>query len=228
MLNDYVNLLEELEDFPLLKILIEISFKGTNPQEFSLLTGADPKLFHKVIKNYRILNEFQKSFKNIGVCSRLGIFHDVRDSNALTFVYPKWEELLETQDKHVLMFHPLNWSVEFKAIYEKFVKRGNMATEYLKLRSSMRALPHMVRYLVPVVRLNRAGLLVDRSESGFSKKATDYACDYLGIPQNSPFRTIPSPKRKDDKKFLREAVNETKNKFPKDATQMFHLVGEFP
>ena len=227
-LKKIVNDLDELGDYTSLKILMEISLKGTNPEEFALLTGASNDSFYRAIEGYAVFDEFQKRLANVSLCARLGIFHDVRDSNALTFVYPDWRTRLKNKDEGVVMFHPKNWNEEFRHIQEKEVaKNGCMATEYLKLASGLRPQPHMVRYFVPLIRLNQERLLVDRSEKGFSHKAVAFACDYLNIPTDSSLRIIPSPKSPSDKKLLQKAVNVALEKFPKDATAMFLMKNEF-
>ena len=227
-LKNYINDLRKLGDFTSLRILIEVSLKGTNPEEFALLTGAKKELYKRVIEGYEILDRCQKNLGNVGLCARLGIFHDVRDHNAITFVYPDWETRIEDEDESIIMFHPKNWCEGFKRVYRREVKkRGYMAAEYLKLRSSLKPLPNMIRYFVPLVRLNQKNLIIDRSKNGFSHGAYDYACDYMKIPKNSALRIIPSPKSQKDKEFLRRVVKQVWVKFPKDATEMFHLANEF-
>lgn len=98
-----------------LPILFEVSFKGTNIEEYQYLTFEEPisrdkanLVFEKQITGYKCLVETFEGCKNVKVLARLGIFHSGINRPMFKFVYPT--------SKNRLMFDPNRWDARMKYV----------------------------------------------------------------------------------------------------------------
>lgn len=97
-----------------LPILFEVSFKGTNPREFSYLCFENPidekaakSIMEKQIYGYLTISDCSRSTGNISIIARLGIFHSSVNQPTFKFVFPGTTDL---------MFSPENWHEDFRYI----------------------------------------------------------------------------------------------------------------
>ena len=97
-------------------VLFELSFKGTNPQEFQILSGLDWDDGYRMQTNsYWVLREVCNSRHNLNVVARLGIGNHRK---SISFVYPESRSPMFLKD---------NWSQEFLNIYEDLANRSGYA-----------------------------------------------------------------------------------------------------
>jgi len=90
--------------------LFEVSFKGTNEEEFSLLTGKSSELYEFQLTAYDKLTELSQLHKNIQVVAVLGVYHSatLRPSR-FAFVNPDTDE--------ILFEDTTNWNPHFASIW---------------------------------------------------------------------------------------------------------------
>lgn len=87
--------LESLADDPDQYFLFELSFKGTNSDEFTLLTGKPPEIYRYQLSGYQRLLEFSRLHDNITVVAVLGVYHSsIKGPSKYAFVDPRSEKLL--------------------------------------------------------------------------------------------------------------------------------------
>ena len=99
------------EDIPQ-RCLFELSFKGTNPNEFALLTGKSADLYHYQIRGFKILANLAKIQKNIAVVAVLGVYHSsTRGRSKYAFVSP--------QNGALLFDNYDAWDDDFKTLWER-------------------------------------------------------------------------------------------------------------
>ena len=104
--------------------LFEFSFKGTNKDEFALLTGRPCEDFEDQLNGYRLLKQFAKTNKNVCVVAVLGIYHSsINGPSKYAFVNP---------ETHKILFDDYNnWDPLFTELWEeadfKWVERLRMS-----------------------------------------------------------------------------------------------------
>ena len=92
-------------------ILFELSFKGTNREEFSILTNKSPDLYFSQLQAYKKLDELSKNNSNIRVVAVLGVYHSsVKQHSKYAFVSPRDGSILF--DKEEL------WDKDFRQIWQ--------------------------------------------------------------------------------------------------------------
>ncbi|MFC1548033.1 radical SAM protein [Candidatus Neomarinimicrobiota bacterium] len=92
--------------------LFELSFKGTNHEEFSLLTAKAPDLYQYQLGAYRTLAEISGFAPHIQVVAVLGIYHSaVKGISKYVFIEPESGEILFDDDAQ--------WAPEFRQIWTK-------------------------------------------------------------------------------------------------------------
>jgi uncharacterized Fe-S cluster-containing radical SAM superfamily protein len=113
--NGHVDL-DELERDIEQRYIVELSFKGTNKQEFSLLTGRQDKYYDDQLKGYEYLDNMSKKSKNICVVAVLGVYHSSTSGGSkYAFVYPRTDKLLfENCDE---------WDTRFENIWRRATHR---------------------------------------------------------------------------------------------------------
>lgn len=77
-----------------LTYLFELSFKGTNQEEFSLLSQKSHDLYRYQVNAFNKLNEISKVNNKVIVIAVLGIYHSSIHNAKYVFVNPENEELL--------------------------------------------------------------------------------------------------------------------------------------
>jgi hypothetical protein len=139
-----------------LRILIELSFKGTNSEEFSLLTQKKPDLFLRQIGAYNALQKLA----SVSVRARLGIGPHHK---SIMFVYPDTFPEQNRDQSIEPMFHPSKWSEMFKAVYEKELrKHGYFAIESINVTEG--GINTRTQLNIPAIsRLLERRLVVDRA-----------------------------------------------------------------
>jgi hypothetical protein len=91
--------------------LIELSFKGTNEQEFSLLSGRNPEQYQYQLEAYKKLSALVKNNPKIQVVAVLGVYHSAVNATAkYAFVNPI--------DGKILFDDIKNWNPEFRSIWQ--------------------------------------------------------------------------------------------------------------
>jgi sulfatase maturation enzyme AslB (radical SAM superfamily) len=107
--------LHDLNSPPLneLKILFELLIKGTNSEEFELLTRTSKKLYPHQLTAYKMLKNIQKHNPNIAFVSVLGNYHSSVKSklSKYAFVYPTDQKLMFDG------YRP--WDKEFEKIWNE-------------------------------------------------------------------------------------------------------------
>ena len=91
--------------------LFELSMKGTNREEFSLLTGQPPDLYEHQLSAYERIKRLAEQSTNVAVVAVLGIYHSAVNKPArYAFVDP---------DSRTLLFERVDeWDPRFKAIWQ--------------------------------------------------------------------------------------------------------------
>ena len=177
----------ELSDScPNLKIMLELSLKGTNEEEYELLTNHPRSGFMDQIYAHNFLRGLAEKRDNIIYKCRMGIGPHKK---SIVFIYPDTFPSHEDSLSEV-MFHPTRWSAEFREIYEYEVnKQGYMAMEYIYVyEGSLNARTQC--YTPSLIRLLKSKLILDRSNrvneySIFRKKAGNLRFPLLSSKQVS-------------------------------------------
>lgn len=87
--------LDTLRSDPSQCYLFELSFKGTNRDEFALLTGKPAELFEQQVAGYQKLLDVSRASPNVRVVAVLGIYHSsIRGLSKYAFVNPRTGRLL--------------------------------------------------------------------------------------------------------------------------------------
>jgi len=88
----------ELNRFPFneLKFLFELSIKGTNSEEFELLTRTSKKLYNYQLSAYKMLKNSHNHNPNLSFVTVLGLYHSSVNGNRskFAFVYPSDQTLM--------------------------------------------------------------------------------------------------------------------------------------
>ncbi len=109
-----VNLYElNRHPFNKLKFLFELSIKGTNSEEFELLTRTSKKLYGHQLTAYRMLKNVRRHNPNLSFITVLGIYHSsIKGKRSkFVFVYPS---------DQTLMFDGYRpWDREFEKIWNE-------------------------------------------------------------------------------------------------------------
>ena len=91
--------------------LFELSFKGTNRNEFSLLTGKEPELYGYQLKAYEILHELYEKNHNIQVVAVLGVYHSSVVGNESKYVFTS------PNNGNALFDNQKLWNEQFRNIW---------------------------------------------------------------------------------------------------------------
>ncbi len=102
---------------PSLKIAIEISIKGSNPDEFSLLSQSSRDLFHANITAYKNLKKIESDNLRPTVIAGFGINESYLLSNGKS----KKSMMTIISRDNIPIYHPDIWADEFRALYYQFV-----------------------------------------------------------------------------------------------------------
>ena len=99
--------------FNKLKFLFELSIKGTNSEEFELLTRTKKKLYNHQLNAYKILKNLYSHNTNLSFITVLGIYHSSIKGNRskFAFIYPSEETLMFDGYKP--------WDKEFEKIWNE-------------------------------------------------------------------------------------------------------------
>lgn len=90
--------------------LFELSFKGTNEEEFALLTGKASDLYQYQVQGYQRLCELSRVARNVSVIAVLGVYHSATQRDAkYAFVNP--------QSKKLLFDDPTLWQPAFSSLW---------------------------------------------------------------------------------------------------------------
>lgn len=144
-------------------ILFEISFKGTNPNEYSILSGtSNPDGFYNQCKSYWLLKSLVD--KNISVVARLGCGHH---KNTIHFVNPD-------KDARSMFLHQ-SWDAEFSRIHEDMSKtygKKTMLAECINAEGDGAAHSYLHRSIPAIERCLKIGCITTRNRS----KAIERIC----------------------------------------------------
>ena len=97
------------------RYLVELSFKGTNPGEFRLLTGKDPGLYQYQLRAYHMLSQIADLSCNVCVVAVLGIYHSALDGPS--------KYAFKGRDGKLLFDNPALWDPGFRMIWESTDKK---------------------------------------------------------------------------------------------------------
>lgn len=114
LLENCLNRIYELN--PNLRIAIEISIKGTNPSEFSLLTRSSNQFYNANINAYYKLRRILTGNLRATIIAGFGISESLLLSNGQS---PK-SIMTIISNENSPTFHPDNWSIEFTNLYNQF------------------------------------------------------------------------------------------------------------
>ncbi|MCP4535708.1 MAG: radical SAM protein [Chloroflexi bacterium] len=91
--------------------LFELSFKGTNQDEFALLTTKESELYQYQLKAYEILANLSQRSNNVRVVAVLGIYHSaIKSKSKYAFVNPT---------SGAILFENVSaWNPKFKEIWD--------------------------------------------------------------------------------------------------------------
>jgi uncharacterized Fe-S cluster-containing radical SAM superfamily protein len=99
--------------FNRLKILFELSIKGTNSEEFELLTRTSKKLYAYQIKAYKLLKNARSHNRNLSFICVLGIYHSSNKEKESTFVFVYPNSNIPMFDRHK------PWDKEFENMWKE-------------------------------------------------------------------------------------------------------------
>jgi hypothetical protein len=97
-------------------VAIEISIKGTNPQEFELITQSDQNLYKYNIQSYYNLKELQLPNLRPVIIAGYGISESFLLSEGKNYK----SKITILFDENTPIYHPSIWSDEFKELYDDF------------------------------------------------------------------------------------------------------------
>lgn len=145
--------------------LVELSFKGTSNEEFSILTGKKPELFKYQLKAYEILNDFSQSNRNLIVVAVLGIYHSaVKSKSKYVFVNP--------DNGNILFDNIGSWSPQFKEIWcsakQKWVEPLRMSPKGIWENLYKRCGPQgtgILKHYTNGISVNREGIFASKPKS---------------------------------------------------------------
>jgi uncharacterized Fe-S cluster-containing radical SAM superfamily protein len=105
------------------RYLVELSFKGTNPNEFALLTGREPALYRCQLQAYRTLSQMAQRSCNLCVVAVLGIYHSaLKGRSRFAFKGPEGKLLFDNVK---------SWDPGFRQVWKsenwKWVERLRMS-----------------------------------------------------------------------------------------------------
>lgn len=148
-------ILRPLHELAGIYVLFEVSLKGTNSEEFALLSGTGSSgPYAATLDGYWRLREFTSGHAetNLGAVARLGVGHHEK---TLTYVYPDRPD--------TLMFLETNWSNEFRNLHAESSSDGKLVAE--TTNTTVGDFGTMIyRWFPGIVRLALLGCVVDRSE----------------------------------------------------------------
>lgn len=92
--------------------LLELSFKGTSKEEFSILTGKAPDLYACQLNAYEILVDVSQKSENVAVAVVLGVYHSsvVKKESKYVFLNPS--------SGKILFDDPGLWDERFRQIWQ--------------------------------------------------------------------------------------------------------------
>ncbi len=155
------------------KYLFEVSFKGTNKEEFSLLSGKEPDLFEYQIQGYNRLIEISAKNRNVAVIAVLGVYHSAAKIKGLAqyaFVNPQNGTIL-FEDKN-------GWQNNFSTIWLsarlKWVERLKLSPKGMWDKVFNRCGPSgtgILREYSPKIEINASGLFPAKPDTAAYAKA---------------------------------------------------------
>jgi len=95
-----------------LQYLIELSFKGTNREEFSILTGRPPELYERQLKAYEILGDLSHKRPNLSVAAVLGIYHSSVRGKKSKYVF------VNPTNGRILFDNVAAWDERFRTLWQ--------------------------------------------------------------------------------------------------------------
>lgn len=164
LISNFSKQLNILHEFDNLKIIMEVSIKGTNRKEFELLnepfnnkSTINNSLFDRQLEGYWKLKDLFNKSRNIHVCARLGIGHH---RNSITFIYP---DTYPGTSLTQIMFHDSRWSKEFESVYRNEIQtNGYLAVEDINVNEGgLGSIIHL--YIPAIVRMLNRKIIIDRS-----------------------------------------------------------------
>lgn len=156
-----------------LKIVIEISLKGSNPNEFDLITQVknqqinNQSFFQANIKAYYNLKNLNVSNMRPTVIAGFGISESLLQGNIPQRVIT----ILNTNDTPI--FHQSNWSKDFQKLYDVFIK------DWVKIFKSN--VPKMPMY----------GFQDAKNDNGWRNRSFEQAKKIYGNNKKNNFLDIP-------------------------------------
>jgi uncharacterized Fe-S cluster-containing radical SAM superfamily protein len=97
--------------FDRLKVLFELSIKGSNPEEFELLTRTSAKLYPYQMEAYKMLKNARHHNPNLSFVCLLGAYHSSEEVNRSKFVFVYPQDDTPMFDKHK------PWDKEFQNLW---------------------------------------------------------------------------------------------------------------
>lgn len=153
----------ELKKLENIEILFELSIKGTNEDEFAILSGIQNRQgFEFQLRSYWLLRNLE--FHNINVVARLGTGHH---RNTVHFINPITKKSL---------FCRKNWSSEFKEVFDDTTKRfkqNKMVSECINAEGDGAVNNYVHRSIPAIARCLDKGCLTSRKESKAILKASN-------------------------------------------------------
>ena len=208
-----INKLKQLEKLSNLKILFELSLKGTNECEFNFLTGMTSSLYNNQIKSYYAFRDMVKDSDNLFFRCRMGIGPHRR---TVIFIYP---ETYPNNNKELSegMFLPSKWSSNFERVYQQEINsHGYLAMEHIYVtEGGINSRTNL--YIPAVVRLLEKKIILDRGNK------INYYNDFKRISK------IKFPELTTEQiQYLDDQFSEIKNKFPLRPSETYLEKNEFP
>lgn len=156
--SDIREVVAQIGKFKNLRILMEQSIKGTNPQEFASLSGSSPEGYKAQILGYQVLSELAAEFEHVTHRARLGIGPH---PTSIIFTYP--------HQSTRAMFTKTNWSDDFKKIYEdQNLRYGYMGMEIITVLEGGINTVRLIN-LPAIEALAKAGIVADRTRDELYK-----------------------------------------------------------
>jgi len=115
------------ETFPDVKLVIELSIKGTNEEEFELLARSDRENFRHNINAYFKLKDLDEKFDNFDVVAIAGF--GINESVLVEGLKRAARRITIVFKNNKPIYHPEFWCSEFEELYNDFV-RGYVSKKF--------------------------------------------------------------------------------------------------
>lgn len=101
-----------------LKVVVEVSIKGSNEQEYMILTSSIADNYHKSINAVRNLSYISTRIPNVGWTAVAGFGIGITNLASGNISRENYIKTFYNPDNNTPFYHPDNWDKEFQEVYD--------------------------------------------------------------------------------------------------------------